>query len=78
MNQAARNTQMSNGVADDSKQQQQQCKINSLCHFIVTLESLIKQKYSNNKNAFSGPLHQKNENGGAPGKQNEGSNSKAG
>jgi len=27
------------------------------------LESLIKQKWSNNKNAFSGPLHKKGEAG---------------
>lgn len=36
-------------------------------------QSLIKQKWSNNKNAFSGPLHKKS---GEGGKASEGSNSK--
>ncbi len=35
-------------------------------------QSLIKQKWSNNKNAFSGPLHKKS----GDGKGTEGSNSK--
>lgn len=72
MNHAARNTQMSNGGGEEAKQQN--CNAFVYPH-LLSLESLIKQKYSNNKNAFSGPLHQKNE-GGTAGKQSEGSNSK--